>query len=129
MIARTMPNVVFDDAVNRANVNRATMLVGCGACSIMCISLTLFVFLFGWSMAGWAWVLEAWHRVQFQHEANNDYCHPLVYRFTVKSMSQNNKLSKKENCDNTRVLTACNDINTKLAQLCNNYNLIENKHE
>ncbi|CAF1305636.1 unnamed protein product [Rotaria magnacalcarata] len=83
MIARTMPNVVFDDAVNRANVNRATMLVGCGACSIMCISLTLFVFLFGWSIAGWAWVLEAWHRVQFQHEANNDYCHPLVYRFTV----------------------------------------------
>ncbi|CAF3350564.1 unnamed protein product [Rotaria socialis] len=83
MMTRTMSNVMFDDAVDRANPNRATLLVGCGVCSIMCISLSLFVFLFGWSIAGWTWVLETWPRVQFQHEANNDYCHPLVYRFTV----------------------------------------------
>ncbi|CAF4463397.1 unnamed protein product, partial [Rotaria socialis] len=62
MMTRTMSNVMFDDAVDRANPNRATLLVGCGVCSIMCISLSLFVFLFGWSIAGWTWVLETWPR-------------------------------------------------------------------
>ena len=83
-ITRTFGRNMFDDAAaaDRTNPNRATMLAGCGICSIMCINLSLFIFLLGWSVAGLIWVVEVWHRVQYQHVENNDYCHPLLYHFT-----------------------------------------------
>lgn len=78
-----MSSVILDDAIDKANPNRATMFVGCGICSIMCISLSFYIFLFGWSIAGWIWILEVWNKVQFKYENKDDYCHPLVYKFTL----------------------------------------------
>lgn len=71
-----------DDTIDKANPNRTTMLVGCGVCSIMCINLSLFIFLIGWSVVGWTWVIEVWHRVQYHRIEKDDYCHPILYQFT-----------------------------------------------
>ncbi|CAF1133212.1 unnamed protein product [Rotaria sordida] len=81
-MVRTFSRKMFDNAVDRANSNRTTTLVGCGVCSIMCINLSLFIFLLGWSIAGWIWVLGVWNKVQYYHVNNNDYCHPIVYKYT-----------------------------------------------
>ena len=82
LITRVFGKKVFDDNVDRRNPNRATMLVGCGICSIMCINLSLFIFLLGWSVTGLVWVIDAWYRVQYIHAERNDYCHPILYQFT-----------------------------------------------
>ncbi|CAF1343872.1 unnamed protein product [Adineta ricciae] len=82
LITRVFGKTVFDDNVDRRNPNRATMFVGCGICSIMCINLSLFIFLLGWSVTGLVWVIDAWYRVQYIHAERNDYCHPILYQFT-----------------------------------------------
>ncbi|CAF2866325.1 unnamed protein product [Rotaria sp. Silwood2] len=82
LMARTFTRKMCDNVIDRTNQNRTTMLVGCGVCSIMCINLSLFIFLLGWSIAGWIWVLGVWHRVQYYHITDNDYCHPILYKFT-----------------------------------------------
>lgn len=82
-ITRVFGRNLADDAVDRGNPNRATMLVGCGICSIMCINLSMFIFLLGWSVAGLIWTMEVWHRVQHRNAERRDYCHPMLYLFTV----------------------------------------------
>ncbi|UJR27061.1 hypothetical protein I4U23_008365 [Adineta vaga] len=81
-ITRVYGRKMFDDNSDKANPNRATMLVGCGICSIMCINLSLFIFLLGWSITGLVWVVEVWHRVQYLYVDKDDYCHPILYQFT-----------------------------------------------
>jgi hypothetical protein len=82
IMTRTFARKMCDDAVDKANPNRATMLVGCGVCSIMCINLSLLIFLLGWAVIGWIWVLEVWHEVQYRRPGRKDYCHPILYQFT-----------------------------------------------
>ncbi|CAF3420565.1 unnamed protein product [Rotaria sp. Silwood1] len=82
LMARTFARKMFDDVIDRTNQNRTTILFGCGVCSIMCINLSLFIFLLGWSIVGWIWVLGVWHKVQYYHVTDNDYCHPILYKFT-----------------------------------------------
>ena len=82
IMTRTFAKKVVDDTIDKTNPNRATMLVGCGVCSIMCINFSLFIFLIGWSVVGWVWVIEVWHKVQYRRAENNDYCHPILYQFT-----------------------------------------------
>ncbi|CAF0907598.1 unnamed protein product [Rotaria sp. Silwood1] len=82
LMARTFARKMFDDVIDRTNQNRTTILFGCGVCSIMCINLSLFIFLLGWSIIGWIWVLGVWHKVQYYHVTDNDYCHPILYKFT-----------------------------------------------
>jgi hypothetical protein len=81
-ITRTFQRTMFDDTLDKTNPNRARMLVGCGICSIMCINLSLFIFLLGWSVAGFIWVVEVCHKVQYHQMENSDYCHPILYQFT-----------------------------------------------
>jgi len=82
IITRIFASKLVDDTTDKTNPNRSTMLVGCGVCSIMCINLSLFIFLIGWSVAGWVWVVEVWHRVQYRRVEQDDYCHPILYQFT-----------------------------------------------
>jgi TRAP-type C4-dicarboxylate transport system permease small subunit len=82
IMTRTFAKKMGDDTIDKSNPNRSTMLVGCGVCSIMCINLSLFIFLLGWAVVGWIWVIEVWHRVQYHHAERNDYCHPMLYQFT-----------------------------------------------
>jgi len=82
IMTRTFARKMCDDTIDKTNPNRGTMLVGCGVCSIMCINLSLFIFLIGWSIVGWIWVIEVWHRVQYHSVQKEDYCHPMLYQFT-----------------------------------------------
>lgn len=82
MMARTFAKKISNETIDRANPNRTTILVGCGVCSIMCINLSLFIFLMGWTVAGCIWVFEVWHRVQYYQLTSNDYCHRTLYQFT-----------------------------------------------
>ncbi|CAF0947781.1 unnamed protein product [Adineta steineri] len=82
LISRIFGSNMFEDANDITNPNRTTMLFGCGICSIMCINLSLFVFLLGWSFAGLVWIIEVWHRVQYHRIDSDDYCNPLLYQFT-----------------------------------------------
>jgi hypothetical protein len=83
LLSRTFGKQMFDDdVVDKTNPNRATMLVGCGVCSIMCINLSLFIFLLGWSITGWVWIIEIWHRVQYYPVHSINYCHPILYQLT-----------------------------------------------
>jgi hypothetical protein len=82
IMTRTFAKKMIDDTTDKTNPNRATMLVGCGVCSIMCINLSLFIFLLGWAVVGWIWIIEVWHRVQYRRTGRDDYCHPMLYQFT-----------------------------------------------
>lgn len=42
----------------------------------------LLLFLFGWHIAGFVWVLRVWGRVEFDPPSSSNYCHPILYRFT-----------------------------------------------
>jgi TRAP-type C4-dicarboxylate transport system permease small subunit len=72
----------FDDTIDTTNPTQTTMVVGCGVCSIMCINLFLVIFLIVWSVVGWIWIIEVWHRVQYYRVEKDDYCHAIVYQFT-----------------------------------------------
>jgi hypothetical protein len=86
IMSRTFTRKMFDDTVDTTNPNRTTTttttLVSCGVCSIMCINFSLLIFLIGWSVLGWIWVIEVWPRVQYRLKDKDDYCHPLLYQFT-----------------------------------------------
>jgi hypothetical protein len=81
LMTRTFPKTIFDNVVDNTTSNRSITLIGCGICTIMCINLSFFVFLLGWSIAGWIWVIEAWHRVQYRQVGKDNYCHPILYQF------------------------------------------------
>ena len=82
IITRIFARELFHDTVDEEdNSNRGTMFVGCGLCSIMCINFSLLIFLIGWTIAGWIWVIDVWHRVQYRRAGRDDYCHPLLYQF------------------------------------------------
>lgn len=82
IMTRAFAKKMFDDTNDKTNPNRSTMLVGCGVCSIMCINLSLFIFLIGWSVVGWVWVIEVWHKIQYRRVEKDNYCHPILYQFT-----------------------------------------------
>jgi hypothetical protein len=82
-MTRTWARTIFDDTVNRNHPDRATMFVGCGVCSVMCINLSLVIFLFGWFITGWIWVLDVWQRVQYNRFEDKHYCHKILYRCSV----------------------------------------------
>jgi len=82
LMSRTYARNMFDDSADKNNPNRPSTLVGCGVCSIMCINLSLFIFLTGWTIVGWIWVIEVWHRVQYHRMEEDDYCHPVLYQYT-----------------------------------------------
>jgi len=82
IMTRTFAKKMFDNTTDTTNPNRATMLVGCGVCSIMCITLSLCMFLIGWSAVGWIWVIKVCHRVQYRRVDKDNYCHPILYQFT-----------------------------------------------
>ena len=83
IMARTFATNMSDDAHDTDNPNRRTRLVGCGICSIICISFSLLLFLITWLIIGWTWVIRTWHHVQYKHADKKDYCHPVLYRFTL----------------------------------------------
>ena len=83
IMARTLAANMSDDAYDTSNPNRTTRLVGCGICSIMCISFSLLLFLITWLIIGWTWVIRTWHHVQYKQPDKKDYCHPVLYRFTL----------------------------------------------
>lgn len=80
LMTRKWARTMFDDVLETTQPPRANVLVGCGICSIMCISLSLVIFLLGWFIAGWIWVLDAWRRVQYERENEPTYCHPILYQ-------------------------------------------------
>ena len=80
LMTRKWARTMFDDVLEPTQPPRANVLVGCGICSIMCIGLSLVIFLLGWFIAGWIWVLDAWRRVQYEREKETNYCHPILYQ-------------------------------------------------
>lgn len=81
IISRIFAKQMFDETIDENNPHRGTTFVGCGLCSIMCINFSLLIFLIGWTIAGWIWIVEVWHRVQYRRIGRDDYCHPLLYQF------------------------------------------------
>ena len=79
LMAQRCPVTVPDDMIDISYPFRTTKIVSCGICSIMCVNLSLIVFLIGWFIAGWIWVLQVWYRVQYSNSKRNDYCHPVLY--------------------------------------------------
>jgi hypothetical protein len=80
LMTRKWARTMIDDVLEATQPPRANMFIGCGICSIMCISLSLVIFLLGWFVAGWIWVLDAWRRVQYEREKETNYCHPILYQ-------------------------------------------------
>ena len=85
-MTRTCPRAMVDDIIDQNQSTRSTMIVSCGVCSIMCINLSLVIFLFGWFITGWIWLGDVWHRVQYDRKNEKDYCHPIVYQCTFVSL-------------------------------------------
>ena len=80
LMTRKWARTMFDDVRETTQPPRANMFVGCGICSIFCISLSLLIFLLGWFIAGWIWVIDAWRKVQYEREQESNYCHPILYQ-------------------------------------------------
>lgn len=68
--------------IDRTTSNRTAALIRYGVHSVMCINLFLFLFLIGWTIVGWIWVILVWHRVQYRRATADNYCHSLLYQFS-----------------------------------------------
>jgi hypothetical protein len=53
--------------------------------SLLCVEGLLdlrLIFLFIWFIIGCIWIYRSWNKVQYIDPNQNNYCHPVLYRFT-----------------------------------------------
>jgi hypothetical protein len=83
LITKAAADVVLaaEDNTNKADPTNKLIGTGVAVCCITLVFTVLAFFLFIWFIIGCIWVFSVWNTVQYVDRKQENYCHPVLYRF------------------------------------------------